>query len=263
MQRSRILLGGRFVASAAALLACAAFSCAARAATINYGAFGPVAPGVTFTNVTESSATDPVPLYGPPSPFATGLDFDPTNYVAFATNGPADISSGQLNFGVQDAAGGPVNSINSISVFEAGDFSLTGTGTSATQALAGVILRITVTEINGVPVAPIVLAPSNASVGFNLVSNPGITQPWSLGVTSNVDAQLPAGQDATHVEVTVEDQQQALSQATSTAFIGKREFIVNANIVPEPVGLLSLGLGAVLIALPRRRRARAVPASAG
>src|SRR5438270_709188 len=73
---------------------------AAHAATINYGDF-PVPPaGITFQQVTESSGTDPVPLYGPPTPFVVGLDFDPTSFVSSSTNGAADITDGQLNFGI-------------------------------------------------------------------------------------------------------------------------------------------------------------------
>jgi len=222
-------------------------SAAAQAASINYGNFGPVPPGVTFVNVTESSGTDNVPLFGPPTPFTTGLDFDPAGFVASASGGNQDITDGQLNFRADSIFG-----INTIQLFEAGDFSLTGVGTSATQAIAGAIIRATVTEINGVAVAPIVLSPSNASVSFNLVSNPGIVQPWSLGTTINIDGQLAPGQNATKVEISINNQLQALSQSTSAAFIAKKEFILNVSVVPEPT---SLGLAAVgLLGLARRRR---------
>src|SRR5690349_6889205 len=83
----------------------------ALAATINYGNFGPVPPGVTFTNVSESSGTDPVPLYGPPTPFTTGLDFDPQNFVSSANGGTQDVTDGQLNFGITGSLVGPINSL--------------------------------------------------------------------------------------------------------------------------------------------------------
>ena len=53
------------------------FSTVASAASISYGNFGPVPPATSFLDVEESSGTDTVPLYGPPTPFTTGLDFDP------------------------------------------------------------------------------------------------------------------------------------------------------------------------------------------
>src|SRR5215213_11044438 len=88
-----------FTARAAVLsLALTLISISAQAATINYGNFGPVPPGVSFISVAESSGTDAVPLYGPPTSFSVGLDFDPANFVASATNGAADITDGQLNF---------------------------------------------------------------------------------------------------------------------------------------------------------------------
>jgi hypothetical protein len=219
------------------------FSAAANAASISYGNFGPVPPGVSFLNVTESSPTDAVPLYGPPVAFGAGLDFAPMNFGAAGAAGAIDVTNGQLNFTVM----APV--VGAISVTEAGDYSLVGPGTAATQVFAGAIVRATVTQINGVNVAPIVLSPSNASVAFNLLSNPGTLNPWSLGTTVNVAAQmalLGLG-NATKVDVAIDNQLIALSQATSSASIGKREFIVEIEI-PEPgtvalAGLAFCGLG--------------------
>src|SRR5690242_20438421 len=71
-------------------------SSVANAASISYGNFA-APPATMFLNVTESSGTDAVPLYGPPAPFATGLDFDP-QMVAFYAGGAADVTDGQLNF---------------------------------------------------------------------------------------------------------------------------------------------------------------------
>ena len=127
----------------------------ARAATINYGNFGPIAPGVSFLAVTESSGTDPVPLYGAPDPFVVGLDFDPTSFVATAAGGGPDITDGQLNFTVMGntAPGGPMVAIDSISLSERGDYNLVGVGTAATQVFAGAnIVSAKVTQIDGLPV---------------------------------------------------------------------------------------------------------------
>jgi hypothetical protein len=233
---------------------------AGNAASINYGDFGPVPPGVIFQQVTESSGTDAVPLYGPPTLFSVGLDFNPMSFVAFGTGGSGDITDGQLNFNI---ASNPFVGINTVSLFESGDYTLAGTGTAATQDFAGAIMRITVTQIDGVNVAPISLAPVNASVGFNLIANSGIVQPWSLGLTLNVSAQL-AGMGmqfavgATAVQVSIDNQLVALSEANSAASIQKKDFVitVGTNVVPEPASaalFFSAGLaGLFLLRRPKR-----------
>ena len=234
----------------------------ARAASINYGNFV-APPGVSFNAVTESSPTDAVPLFGPPAPFATGLDFDPASFAASSTGGVGDITDGQLNFSaIGIVSPSQVIAIDDISVFESGDFSLLGIGTVGTQVTAGVSLRITVTAIDGVAVAPIALIPVNASVGFNLVANAGSVQPWSLGVLANVSAQLtalghPYTYGATTVEVVIDDNLVALSQSTSAAFIAKKELQVHVGpeqtFVPEPGAASVLAMGAVCFVRRRRR----------
>jgi hypothetical protein len=229
-----------------------ALATAASAASINYGSFGPIPPGIAFEDVTESS-TDPVPLYGPPDPFAIGLDFDPIGFVATATDSGVDLTDGQLNFLIR---ANPGIGITSVSLFEAGDYTLAGAGTSATQAVAGAILRAVVTQIDGVDVAPVALIPVNASVGFNLAANPGVVQPWSLGLGLNVAAQLQQqGLGlATVVEIVVDNSLVATAERATAAFIAKKDFRISLETVgvPEP-GTLALVLGG-LAALARRSR---------
>ena len=231
----------------------------AQAATINYGNFGPVPPGYSFLDVTESSGTDAVPLYGPPVPFAIGLDFDPKNFIATAVGGGGDVTDGQLNFTI---VAGKAPGIGIINLFEAGDYSLSGTGTKATSVLAGAILRAVVTEINGVKVAPINLVPVNGSVAFDLVNNAGIVQPWSVGLGLNVAAQLAPGQNATKVDVVINNQLLAFSEAASLAFIAKKDFVIGIIPVPEPTTMLlgmtgfAVVLGAGRIAKRRKDRTR-------
>jgi hypothetical protein len=242
-------------ASAAALvLALMGVCAAAQAASINYGDFGPVAPGVSFLKVTESSGTDAVPLYGPPSAYATGLDFDPTGFVATSANGGADITDGQLNFTAMANAN---VGIGSISVFEAGDYTIAGAGNAATSVFAGAIIRGTITEINGVAVAPIDLLPVNVSFGDSL---PGsvIVAPWSVGLTLNVGGALPANQLATKVEVAINNSLVATSQPGSVAFIAKKEFridVVPGPVIPEPTSLVLASMVLCGLGLAGRKNA--------
>jgi hypothetical protein len=213
------------------------FSAAVQAASINYGNFGPVGPGISFLGVTESSVSDPVPLYGPPAPFAVGLDFNPVGFVATSSNGGADITDGQMNFTVSGAAG-----IASVALSERGDYTLAGGGGASTSVLAGAIILATVTEVNGVAVAPIALPAVNASFSDSL---PGavIVAPWSLGATLNVN--LPAGQRATKLDVVINNTLVATSEASSVAFIAKKDFVITGTpVIPEPgtIALASMAL---------------------
>lgn len=222
---------------------------AARGATINYGNFN--APPVMFLDVTESSGTDTVPLYGPPDPFPVGIDFDPAAFTSSATNGAADITDGQLNFTVMSAPGYGIVGLN---LFEAGDYTLAGTGGAATGASAGAIVRATITQINGVAVAPINVGPVNASVGFSLP--PGaIVQPWSLGLSQNIAAALQPGQLATKVEFAINNTLVTTSETGTLAFIAKKDFRVEIEtFIPEPGTLTLVCLGGLgMVALRRGR----------
>jgi hypothetical protein len=226
-----------FSASAAALgiTFFSLFSSLASAASISYGNFGPVPPGFSFLNVTESSGTDAVPLYGPPTPFSVGLDFMPPAFGATAGSPGADLTDGQLNFTVM----GP--SITNIIVLEGGVYTLGGVGTIATQVTAAASVRATITQVNGVDVAPINAGFSSAAAGFNLLTNAGANQPWSVGVSLNVAGVLAAGQVATKVDVTIDNQLFAVNELQSQASIQKNSFRITT---PEPA---SFALGALAL----------------
>jgi hypothetical protein len=217
----------------------------ASGATINYGNFGPVPPGVSFLQVEESSGTDPVPLYGPPTPFATGLDFNPANFLATAAGGTVDITDGQLNFTVLSTL--PITTLN---LSERGDYTLGGSGTAVTEVKAGAIILATVKAINGINVAPINLPPVNGSVGFNLAANPGIAQPWSIGAVLNVAGQVPG---ATRIDVAINNAMLAVSQTSSVALIAKKDFIFRVGTIPEPTTVL-MTLSALIIGFTALRK---------
>lgn len=237
----------------------------AHAASINYGNFSLPADGITFGSVTESSATDGVPLFGAPDPYVVGLDFDPMGFAASANGGAMDITDGQLNFtveGLVTQTGGV--GIASLNLVESGDYTLAGAGTSLTSVLAGASIRIKVLEVDGAPISPLSLPQSNASVGFNLVANSGVVQPWSLGTGVDIAALLagmnvPYTIGATKIEVVIDNALTAISEASSLGFIAKKDFAITVTpdlegVIPEPTSAALIGLAGFGMLLRRRAR---------
>lgn len=221
------------------------FTTSSHAASINYGNFNIPSEGITFENVTESSTTDPVPMFNAPSPYAIGLDFDPTNFNSVSLNGNADVTIGQLNFtvdGLSNANG--LVGIDAITLTEKGDYSLAGAGGPNTSVFAGASLLAKITEIDGVAVAPITLPQENAIFSDAL---PGVTisAPWSIGITLNIAAGLvnegfPTTANATRVEVVIVNTLISTSEPGNVAAITKTDFEIDLdteivrNPIPEP-----------------------------
>lgn len=226
---------------------------------MNYGDF--VGSTVTYTQVTEDSPTDPLPLFGAPTILGNVLDFNPLSFASSSSGGGADLTDGQLLFGVMAQAG---NFIDKIMLSEAGDYSLFGVGTAATAASVALSGQIEVLEIDGVAVGgpPInfafngTFAPSGGT--YDLVNDPGIGVNWSGGVTIDVtqhltDNSIPFTVGATKVQINLDNILATSSEASTTALIQKKDFDgFSITVVPEPasVGLVALGL----LALALRRR---------
>ena len=141
----------------------------AEGSTITYN--GPF-PGATVVygpvlnafdqGVSESSVTDPVPLFGPPSVTGDSIDFNPTGFGAFGAGGGGDVTDGQLVFKVQAK---PNFGINNITFGEAGITTLAGVGTNLTHTDVSAVGNIDIYEVDGVLINKI-------SIPLNLVFTP-------------------------------------------------------------------------------------------
>lgn len=262
------LIRGAFLCALCTL----AFKVSAVSAAILYGDFDDIPPGVVmYTDVTESSSTDPVPppRFGAPTITENTLDFDPKSFGASATNGSpsSDIFDGQLNFGFMlhpQASGG----LNGIVLRESGDFDLFGSGTSVTSVGAGIFAEVEITHVNNVQLVSPITVVGSTQFSADLVSSPGLTQPWGNVLLVDFGPALSNagfGPDdyATKGEVVIDDTLVAVSEfdPSTIATIIKKDFKVIptgkliTNEVPEPATVLLAAFALVACSAVRRGRA--------
>jgi hypothetical protein len=231
----------------------------ASAAPINYGDVDDIAGGGTiyFEQVTESSVSDPTPLFGAPDAVVNRLDFDPLGFGASSIGGAPDLTDGQLNYSFRTAFG---KGISSLVVEEAGDFSLLGAGTATTSLSYGLFAKVTILELGGVPVTPFTVIAST-SFNKNLAANPGSNQPWSAGLLIELGPAIAANGFGTALvsrgEFVLDNTLIALSESGSVAFLAKKDIFITTtplddqNFIPEPASAALLAIGG-LFAVRRR-----------
>lgn len=253
-----------FVVLIAALIVCISAS-PSPAAPINYGDH--VGNSVTYKMVTEDSATDPTPLFGPPLVTGDSMDFNPVGFDA-STSGAngVDITDGQLVFMVQAKSG---KAIQNIKFTEFGDTTLAGIGTDATSTLVRMPVVIDIVEVDGVGISAIKLnamsvppiitsfAPSGGDYGLGTDGGGGpfyhTTWMGMLFVDLQqvlIDKHVPFLLGITKINVNLDNVLVATSQAGTSSLIAKKDhFIITTNI-PEPATcslvMIALAGGALL-----------------
>jgi len=228
----------------------------AQAVPINYGNLNAVS--VVYQQVTEDSSTDPTPLYGAPSVSGDSLNFSPVSFGANAGGaGGFDITDGTLATTLHAISG---NYIEKIQFSERGDYTLAGSGTAGTNATVTNSLFVRITGVTGAPINPITttvsmtFTPSGGS--YDLIADPGAGVTWQGNTLVDIDAMLLAAgygdRKATDVDISMDNQLLAFSEAGTIAYIKKKqaEGITITAIVPEPATLSLLLLGGLFL---RRR----------
>lgn len=232
------------------------------AAVINYGDTNDFTGGgtVEYVNIAESSNITPLPLYGAPGVSVNTLDFDASTFGASANAGRTTNVNGVASFGIRPMAG---YYINAVTLQESGDYTLLGAGTSNTFLQLSAPVTVTITEVDGAPIAPVVvstalvLAPK-ASGHYNLDDDFGIGT-WQGDLVVDIDFELmQAGVSytfgATDVDVTLDNSMVLETEAASSTLVRMADTSAMATVsLPEPstVTLALLGLGGLLL---RRRR---------
>jgi hypothetical protein len=247
------------------------FAAKTLAAPINYG--DKPAATVDYLQVTEdtNSFDDAPPKFGMPSIAGDTMDFDPFEFNAKSSNGSvADITDGQLNFGIVAHAG---KIIKNVGFTEAGDTTLAGVGTDATFTSVTSHFNLDVIEIDGhAPTQALSLtnvnlafSPSGGTYGLGTdgLGGPFFTAGWNGSVLVDVNAYLaskgePFVGGATKVKVALDNTLVATSQTGTSSFIAKKDAdgvtITVNKPVPEPTACLMAVLGlAGGLAVSRRR----------
>jgi hypothetical protein len=236
----------------------------ASAASISYGN----QPGmnVTYINVTEASATDPVPLYGNPTVAGDTLDFNPVAFGASSQNGapPIDLTDGQLIFELQ---ANPTKSLSNIKFEEGGVFAVLGAPVNNnTYTHISAHGNLDIVQVDGVGInaikVPISLTFSHRPDGMWELGTDGAqtSTVWNGSQIINLNSELtgrgiPYTLGVTRVKVDLNNTMIAQSVNGTIAFIDKKDFGVRITPnIPEPTSMC-LGLFAVVAGtlLSRRR----------
>ncbi len=247
-------------AFALALFSLAFAISSAEAAHVEYGDF--TGTTVMYLDVEEVANTpgDAAPLFGAPTVVGDTLDFDPSGFSATGATGQPDTTDAQLNFTLMAAPGA---SIETLSFDESGDRSLFGTGTAATQVAYALNLgSIVVTEVDGVALGSPVALGLASVFGTDDLSGGPISGGWDLSLDYDVDAALTAASvsysfGATKLEIALNNTLFAASEAASSAFIAKKDFMIDVDtdpFIPEPTSFMLVALGMLAFGSTGSRR---------
>lgn len=225
-------------------------SCSAALATpINYGNVS--GTNVTFTNVSEDSATDTIALFGAPSVIGNNLAFNPTSFNSFSSNGATDITDGTLQFGVLANAGFTIPFVN---IQERGDYIIVGSGGLAQVGLA---VNVRIEAVNGVALAtPLAFQTNGTFTPGSTFTAPSALTNWNGGVNIDLNALLAGAGisgGATRVQVSLNNVLISAAGPNGQVNIAKKQNDGVIITVPTPGAAALVGLG-TLVAAGRRRR---------
>jgi hypothetical protein len=264
--RSSLRLLGRLSCLVTLSALCLAMLPSVQAASISYGTHA--GNTVIYEDVTESSGTDPVPLFGAPIVSGDSIDFNPVLFNAFSQFGspPVDLTNGLLSFVLKAKPG---FALNNVTFNEGGLTIVTGTGTDNTYTKVSAVGFLNIYEVDHIstginPVSTqFQMTFTHRADGLWELATDGLARPevWTGSDFVDLDAVLTAAGvpftfGATKVSVVLNNSLIASSESGSTAFIDKKDFgglSITVNI-PEPSTAILAVACFGLLGLSTRRR---------
>ncbi|MGL4513729.1 MAG: hypothetical protein ACRCT8_11620 [Lacipirellulaceae bacterium] len=226
----------------------------APAALMNWGDVADPAGNVVFRQVTEDN-DEATTLFAPiaTGPTAVGdtLRFSPVGFQSQSQANSADAIDSTIRTTIQARPGA---SIDTVTIFEFGDYSLGGLLGGQANASVGAAFFWRITGINGaaamLPLETATLAVSGGGF-FSRPTGDGSARPWTGSVLLDLASYLSVNQISglvTRVELTFDNTLQTAADQVSTAFIKKKgvEIVVDGEI-PEPAaaGLIAAALASI------------------
>jgi len=232
----------------------------AESATYNYGDH--CATTVCYSNVWESSATDPIPLFGAPTISGNTLNFNPANFTAYAENGAIDHTDGQLGF---DICASPGNYVDELVFSELGDYAMTSLGGSAEVDVSAFFTVVEILEVDGEDL----LSPLTVSGEMEFYPNPdgtfshstfgSVDGLWSGEISIDIEGLLatnsiPFNYGATKIHIQMDNKLTALASADATAYIAKKDLqVFSVTSIPEPNSMVLIGIASSMIVFVRHK----------
>ncbi len=227
---------------------------------------------VSFLDINESSATDPLPLFGEPTVSGNQLLFAPASFASYSQNLSSDQTNSHLQMTIAIQPG-QATGITNLLFTEEGDYTLVGAPTTLANASVATPVTLMINDdsslvmsaymtFSSMPVGSSTFTSHSGS--FSLAGDGGVGILWEGQLDADIGAFLEKenySSPATQITVSLDDALCTWSTAGASADVEKKLFdiVATTSPVPEPgtIALLVAAVAALGMHVWRRRLRRA------